>query len=89
MVYRGTYKNGVVVLDDTANLSDGQRVVVETETPALANPSPQNSLPQSGDAPTVWQKLLELSGTVASGNSDASRNHDYYIYGAPKRDPEL
>jgi hypothetical protein len=34
--------------------------------------------------PTIWDKLLELAGTV-EGPEDWARNHDHYIHGTPKR----
>ncbi len=81
MVYHGTYKNGVVVLDGEATLSEGQRVDVNVEgAPAHVG--------VTENQPTVWQKLLELSGVIKDGEPDESRNHDHYIYGAPKREPE-
>jgi predicted DNA-binding antitoxin AbrB/MazE fold protein len=74
MVVHGTYKNGNVQLDEKVDLTEGQRVTVELrECPV-----------QEGE-PTVWQKLLELSGMIKDGPTDASRNHDHYLYGAPKR----
>jgi predicted DNA-binding antitoxin AbrB/MazE fold protein len=75
MVVQGTYKNGTVQLDEKVNLTEGQRVTVELrEFPA-----------QQEEEPTVWQRLLELSGALNDGPTDASRNHDHYLYGAPKR----
>ena len=75
MVYHGTYHNGVVVLDDNVELTDGQRVRVDVEAPA-------------DQKPTVWQELLKLSGSIQGGPSDESVQHDHYLYGAPKREPE-
>ncbi len=47
MTYRGTYKNGIVILDEPTNLPDGQRVQVDVDhedaekPPATALPTPQ------------------------------------------------
>jgi predicted DNA-binding antitoxin AbrB/MazE fold protein len=75
MVYHGTYQNGVVVLDEKIGLAEGQRVLVDVA-------------PASEQESTVWQDLLKLSGAIKGGPSDASVNHDHYLYGAPKREPE-
>ena len=90
MVYRGTYKNGIVVLDEKADLPEGQRVRVDLEQPAIDASSGKSRAngDQGSDKPTIWQALRELSGCLNSGNSDASRNHDHYIYGIPKWKPE-
>ena len=75
MVYHGTYHNGVVVLDEKIGLTEGQRVRVDVA-------------PASEQEATVWQDLLKLSGAIKGGPSDASVNHDHYLYGSPKREPE-
>ncbi len=72
MAYRGTYKNGVVTLDEPAPLSDGQRVTIELEATES----------------TATQRLLKLAGNFADSPADASVDHDHYLYGAPKRKPE-
>lgn len=83
MVYHGTVRNGVIVLDQPAPQFEGRRVAVDlisddtVTDAALASPHGQ---------PTIWQKLAKLSGTVESSQTDASVNHDHYLYGAPKRD---
>lgn len=78
MVYHGTYRNGVVVLEEPADLVEGQQVRV----------LPEASAPQSG-APSTTQKLADaISGVIPDDPTDASRNHDHYLYGSPKRDEE-
>jgi len=72
MVYHGTFKNGVVVLEDAAALKEGQRVTV---------------LPE--EARSTTQKLsAAIAGAIKDDSPDASRNHDHYLYGAPKREPD-
>lgn len=77
MVFHGTFRGGVVVPDEKVELPEGQRVRMDVEVPE----------PPEGE-PAVWQELLKLSGTIKSGRRDESVNHDHYIYGAPKREPE-
>lgn len=80
MTFRGTVRQGVVVLEDGARLDEGTPVEVRpvAEVPADA--------PTSNGAPTtIWEKLAELSGTVEDLPPDAARNVDHYLYGAAKR----
>jgi hypothetical protein len=65
-------------LDQPAKLAEGQRVRVDSE-PASVTPTEKRS---------TTQKLLEIAGVIKDGPTDASRNHDHYLYGAPKREPE-
>ena len=77
MVVNGTYKDGTVQLDEKVNLPPGQRVAVELQALPAENSS------------TVWQELAKLSGVFKGGPRDESVNHDHYLYGAPKREPEV
>jgi hypothetical protein len=69
MTYRGTFKNGVVVLDEPAPLADGTTVKVEVEP----------------DEPTLYERLKEVIGTATGLPSDLAENHDHYLHGTPKR----
>jgi predicted DNA-binding antitoxin AbrB/MazE fold protein len=75
MVVHGTYKNGIVQLDEKVDLTEGQRVAVDLR-----------ELPVPEGETTVWQELAKLSGILKSGRRDGSVNHDHYIYGTPKRE---
>lgn len=77
MVLFGTYRNGVVVPENPTKIREGQRVQIILEEDAPAE-----------STSTVTQDLLKLAGIIKSGHHDASRNHDHYLYGAPKREPE-
>ena len=77
MVYRGTFKKGVVVLDDKVEMAEGQRVTVE---PALSQPAPP-----SIDPALQNRELLKIAGIVSTGRRDGSVNHDHYMYGSAKR----
>jgi len=74
----GTYRNGVVVPDAPVKLAEGQRVRIDFE-PATIPTTPK---------PSTSHKLLEIAGVITDAPPDASRNHDHYLYGAPKREPE-
>ena len=70
MVYRGHVENGVVVLDEPAELPEGAIVRV-----ALAGE-------EAG--PTLADKLRDVIGTI-DGPPDLARNHDHYAHGKPKQ----
>jgi hypothetical protein len=72
MTYRGRVSNGVVVLEGVPPLPDGTMVSVEP-------------IEIAEQPPTIWDKLMRLSGRVEDLPDDAAANHDHYLYGAPKR----
>lgn len=76
MTYRGRVQNGVVVLDDGAELPDGMAVRVEpVETPGDA----------SQDSDEFVRRMLEIAGTAEGLPADLARNHDHYLHGHPKK----
>ncbi len=79
MSYKGTVKNGVVVLELGANLPDGTAVLVEPEQKPAATEAPC-SIPREQLDP-VW-RMGELA--VPTGIRDLATNADHYLYGHPK-----
>ena len=73
MVYRGTVKGNVVVLEPGAELPDGTSVHVEIETPGG-----NGSLTGGNDLFRMGELAIE------TGISDLATNADYYLYGHPK-----
>jgi hypothetical protein len=71
MTYRGTVKNGVVVLPPDAHLADGLEVEVQ---PAETGP---------GDPPFL-RELLKLSKD-RDWPADFALNHAHYTKGHPKK----
>ena len=71
MTYKGTVKNGVVVLPEEAKLVDGMEVEV----------SPLETMP--GDPPLL-RKLLKLSKD-RDWPADFALNHAHYAKGHPKK----
>lgn len=72
MALEGTVKNGVVVLDQTAQLPDGTRVELVVK--------------EKEEAPTtLGQRLLKLAGIAKGLPSDMAEQHDHYIHGTPKQ----
>ncbi len=75
MSYRGTVKNGVVVLEPPAELPEGMRVHVEPEPAAQSTTA---NRPE--DDP-----LFDMSKYAAdTGIPDLGVNLDHYLYGHPK-----
>lgn len=74
MTYTGKVHNGVVVLDDGAQLAEGTQVRVEPLDP-----------PDAQDVPTLYEQLKPLVGSVEGLPPDMAANHDHYLHGQPKR----
>jgi hypothetical protein len=77
MVYRGTYRNGVVVLDGKPDLPEGAAVEVS------AVPERQPSDPAQPQASS--ESLEEFIGMAGDLPPDFAEEHDHYIHGTPKR----
>ncbi len=89
MVYRGTIRDGRVELEGAPVLPEGARVevsvgVLDEHTPAGASP---RDVASDSQPKSAWQQLAKLAGRMNSGHHDASVNHDHYLYGAKKREP--
>jgi hypothetical protein len=69
MTYRGTVKNGVVVLPPEARIPDGTEVQIE----------PVN------EPPTWGEVFKDVIGAAEGLPPDMARNHDHYLHGAPKQ----
>ena len=72
MTLEGTVRNGVVVPDQSENLSDGTRVRIVV---------PEPNEPEEA----TFVSLLELAGTVEGLPPDMARNHNHYLHGHPKQ----
>jgi hypothetical protein len=79
MTYQGTVKNGVVVYK-AGPPPEGADVMV-TVTPA------QEAIVARGDqgGDDIWAEMEKFVGRAPELPEDAARNHDHYLYGAPKR----
>jgi len=73
MTYTGKVQNGVVVLDNGADLAEGTTVRVEP-VEAAANQAPDADLFSAGRR------------AVATGQPDLATNLDHHLYGHPKAD---
>ena len=72
MSYKGTVKNGVVVMEGRPPLKDGTIVAVE-------------AIVQPGHAATLGQRLRRFSGSAKGLPRDMARQHDHYLHGRPKQ----
>lgn len=70
MVCKGHIANGVVVLDEPADVPEGAQVCVEFPPKTRR---------------TLAERLSAVIGIVADEPQDVAENHDHYLYGAPKR----
>jgi hypothetical protein len=66
MTYRGTVKDGVVILESGASLPDGAQVRIEP----VDEPDSMASLREG---------LLRFAGTIKGMPADSARNHDHYL----------
>jgi hypothetical protein len=73
MTYRGTVKNGVVVLPPDAALPEGAEVEVIAETELLAEDDPRIA------------GLLKLAKPRPHWPADYALNHAHYVKGHPKK----
>jgi hypothetical protein len=85
MTYRGTVKDGVIVLDAGARLTEGTVVEVrEAQTAAPAPPDVARSQNTEAEGPTWAEKWKVFIGTCQGLPSDLAENHDHYIHGTEK-----
>jgi hypothetical protein len=68
---KGHFDGKVVVLDEPANLREGQQVTVQV-------------VDQTTTTETAWDLLEAAAGSI-SAPADWSTEHDHYLYGTPKR----
>ena len=80
MVYHGHVKDGKVVLEEQVALPEGSAVrveVIKVDITAEHN---------EGKPGSIREVLLKHAGSVAGLPADGARQHDHYLYGAPKHE---
>jgi hypothetical protein len=84
MTIRGRIKNGKVVLDDPKALAEGTEVEVrplkQPKAAGKRRSSKSTTRPRS-----LAARLANVIGKATGLPSDASVNHDHYLYGMPKQ----
>jgi hypothetical protein len=78
VTYRGKYKNGTVVLPKGVDIREG----AEVEVTPIGRPS--NGSSHEGES-SFYERYKEFIDVLDGLPSDLAENHDYYLYGAPKR----
>jgi hypothetical protein len=73
MIYHGTAKGNIVVLESGAEIPDGTPVQVEITEPGL-----------SGSFTGAWDPFRMGEQAVETGIADLATNADHYLYGHPK-----
>jgi hypothetical protein len=79
----GHIHDGAIVLDERIPLSEGTAVEVQV----IAS-QPKEVCAADSDTrslPTLAERLKEVIGILDDLPEDAARNHDHYLYGAPKQ----
>jgi hypothetical protein len=84
MAVRGKVKNGKVFLDDPKALPDGTEV--EVQPVKKRKPAAKTRRPRTNRRTrSLAERLANVMGKATGLPPDASVNHDYYLYGLPKR----
>ena len=85
----GTVHQGVIVMDEGVELSEGQIVKVIIERPEAAASPPKPAITGTAESLSALtplaQFMLSIAGTVDGLPPDFALNHDHYLYGAEKR----
>ena len=84
MKIRGKIKNGKVVLDDPKALADGTEVEV-CPAKSVKAPAKPHKPKDKARSRTLAERFANVIGKATGLPSDASLNHDHYLYGAPKK----
>ena len=76
MTHKGHVEKGLILADDPVELPEGAIIRFEIEAEASQSP-------QSGQ--TFGERFTEVMGKARSLPEDTAENHDYYLYGVPKK----
>lgn len=89
----GTVHQGVIVIDQGIALPEGQTVKIIVQQPAPETAVTTSAAPAghtNGADPQplspLAQMLLKYAGVIDDLPADMAKNHDHYLYGAPKRE---
>ncbi len=79
MTYQGHIENGLIILDEPANLPDGVKVRVELITDGDASRKPKVG------PGTHFEHYTSIIGAIDDLPKDFAAQHDHYIHGTPKK----
>jgi hypothetical protein len=83
MAIRGKVRKGKVLLDNPKALPDGTEVEIRPVTKAKPATKPRKT---KAPPRTLADRLRSVIGKARNLPPDASVNHDYYLYGLPKKE---
>lgn len=72
MTYKGTIRNGVIVLEDRVILPEGAEVRVE-------------AVEDAESVSTLAERFADIIGGVEGLPEDLAENHDHYLHGTSKK----
>ncbi len=72
---KAIYEEGVFKPKERVQLAEHAEVDVLIPTPT----------PVDNDDPTGWKAAEELIGFIKNAPSDMAENHDFYLYGRPRK----
>ena len=72
---KAIYENGVFKPKEPVQLQEKTEVEVLIPIPA----------PADEDDPTGWKAIDSLRGIIKDAPADVAENHDFYLYGRPRR----
>jgi predicted DNA-binding antitoxin AbrB/MazE fold protein len=73
---KAVYENGVFKPKEPVDLQEKTEVEVLIPTPPP---------PRGCDDPTDWKAIEELIGFIKDAPPDMAENHDFYLYGLPRK----
>lgn len=79
--YTGVVTNGVIVLENGTVLPEGVVVNVELVSEPIVRLAEPD---ESKAASPLGELLLKFAGVAKDLPADMAKNHDHYLYGAPK-----
>ncbi len=71
MVYKGHVKNGMVVLDEPADIQEGAPVLIEVVDKRATH----------GGRRSLAERMSNIIGKAQNLPEDAAEHHDEYLYG--------
>ena len=74
MVYEGHIEKGVAVLGEQADIEEGTPVLIEVADEGA-----------NGAVRSLADRMSAIIGKARNLPEDAAENHDYYLYGIPKK----
>jgi len=86
MVVKGHVENGQVILDQDVSLPEGAQIELRVVAPKEdEGEDTQDEGEVAPEIPSLLERLKSVVGVAEGLPSDLAKNHDHYLYGAPKK----